>query len=254
MQIANSERAALVARKMRERFGARDPRSMMLRFHAQTAGSSLTRSSRKIISCASRYSASPLYWRLQSLHANALDKRSRFPLSKQRCSRAHAADHCPGNGLVTLSTRWQAPSPLRIEADEIEAATQEYISKIDARWVECCAPLKRLRPEESKISLRISASRGPAGAGRRRREPLSGGQERPIPRCKWIRKLSIQVSRLDALRARRDSAKAKAALARSERRAAALKILCRHSIGCESYATVGESRMLCAAPSMNTSP
>ena len=27
---------------MKERFGAKDPRSMMLRFHAQTAGSSLT--------------------------------------------------------------------------------------------------------------------------------------------------------------------------------------------------------------------
>src|SRR6202163_1402685 len=32
----------LWARLMRERFGARDPRSLMLRFHAQTAGSSLT--------------------------------------------------------------------------------------------------------------------------------------------------------------------------------------------------------------------
>src|SRR5262249_44032312 len=32
----------LWARLMRERFGARDPRSAMLRFHAQTAGSMLT--------------------------------------------------------------------------------------------------------------------------------------------------------------------------------------------------------------------
>src|SRR5439155_13722108 len=32
----------LWARLMRERFGARDPRSLALRFHAQTAGSSLT--------------------------------------------------------------------------------------------------------------------------------------------------------------------------------------------------------------------
>src|SRR5262249_32851763 len=30
------------ARAMRDRFGARNPRSWMLRFHAQTAGSSLT--------------------------------------------------------------------------------------------------------------------------------------------------------------------------------------------------------------------
>ena len=32
----------LWARLMRERFGARDPRAQMLRFHAQTAGSTLT--------------------------------------------------------------------------------------------------------------------------------------------------------------------------------------------------------------------
>src|SRR5213078_2402600 len=32
----------LWARTMRDRFGARDPRSLMLRFHTQTAGSSLT--------------------------------------------------------------------------------------------------------------------------------------------------------------------------------------------------------------------
>src|ERR1700734_91821 len=43
MQIAKFRAARRFwARTMRERFGARDPGSMMLRFHAQTAGSSLT--------------------------------------------------------------------------------------------------------------------------------------------------------------------------------------------------------------------
>jgi len=37
----------LWARIMKERFAARDPRSLMLRFHAQTAGSMLTASSRR---------------------------------------------------------------------------------------------------------------------------------------------------------------------------------------------------------------
>src|SRR5580693_7090407 len=42
MQVAKFRAARRVwARTMSERFGARDPRSMMLRFHAQTAGSSL---------------------------------------------------------------------------------------------------------------------------------------------------------------------------------------------------------------------
>src|SRR5579863_9811617 len=43
MQVAKFRAARrLWARTMRERFGARDPRSLMLRFHAQTAGSALT--------------------------------------------------------------------------------------------------------------------------------------------------------------------------------------------------------------------
>src|SRR6204780_5710352 len=43
MQIAKFRAARrLWARTMRDRFGAKDPRSLMLRFHAQTAGSSLT--------------------------------------------------------------------------------------------------------------------------------------------------------------------------------------------------------------------
>src|ERR1700734_4369470 len=43
MQVAKFRAARrLWARVMRDRFGAKDPRSMLLRFHAQTAGSSLT--------------------------------------------------------------------------------------------------------------------------------------------------------------------------------------------------------------------
>jgi len=50
MQIAKFRAARrLWARTMRDRFGARDPRSMMLRFHAQTAGSALTAQQPEII-------------------------------------------------------------------------------------------------------------------------------------------------------------------------------------------------------------
>ena len=43
--FGNEETAS--ARKMRDVFGAKDPRSWMLRFHSQTAGSTLTPSSRR---------------------------------------------------------------------------------------------------------------------------------------------------------------------------------------------------------------
>src|SRR6202140_2941017 len=70
----------LWARLMRDRFGARDPRSIMLRFHAQTAGSSLTaqQPENNIVRVAIQVLAAVLGG-CQSLHANALDEALALP-------------------------------------------------------------------------------------------------------------------------------------------------------------------------------
>src|SRR5208282_1930986 len=70
----------LWAHIMRERFGARDPRSMMLRFHAQTAGSSLTaqQPNNNIVRVAVQALAAVLGG-CQSLHTNALDEALALP-------------------------------------------------------------------------------------------------------------------------------------------------------------------------------
>jgi methylmalonyl-CoA mutase N-terminal domain/subunit len=68
------------ARLMRERFGARDPRSLMLRFHAQTAGSTLT--ARQPFNNVVRTSVEALAAILggaQSLHTNAYDEALALP-------------------------------------------------------------------------------------------------------------------------------------------------------------------------------
>src|SRR5204862_7811694 len=64
----------LWARIMRDRLGARDPRSMMLRFHAQTAGSTLaaTQPLNNVIRTAVEALAAVLGG-AQSLHTNAYD-------------------------------------------------------------------------------------------------------------------------------------------------------------------------------------
>src|SRR3984885_4938698 len=70
----------LWAHIMRERFGARDPHSMALRFHAQTAGSSLTaqQPENNIVRVAIQALAAVLGG-CQSLHANALDEALALP-------------------------------------------------------------------------------------------------------------------------------------------------------------------------------
>ena len=70
----------LWARVMRERFGARDPKSWQLRFHAQTAGVSLTaqQPSNNVVRTAVQALAAVLGG-AQSLHTNALDEALALP-------------------------------------------------------------------------------------------------------------------------------------------------------------------------------
>ncbi len=70
----------LWARIMRDRFGANDPRSMMLRFHAQTAGSTLTAQQphTNIVRVAVQALAAVLGG-TQSLHTNAWDEALGLP-------------------------------------------------------------------------------------------------------------------------------------------------------------------------------
>ena len=70
----------LYARIMKERFGARDPRSLKLRFHAQTAGSSLTAQQPRVNVIRTAYQAlAAVLGGAQSLHTNSLDEALALP-------------------------------------------------------------------------------------------------------------------------------------------------------------------------------
>src|SRR5260370_26588414 len=65
---------------MRDRFHARDPRSMMLRFHTQTAGSTLTAQHPDNNILRTPYQAlAPVLARTQSLHTNSKDEAISLP-------------------------------------------------------------------------------------------------------------------------------------------------------------------------------
>src|SRR5678810_28764 len=68
------------ARIMRDRFGAKDPRSMMCRFHVQTAGSSLTAQSVDNIVVRTTIEALAAFLGgAQSLHTNSRDEALALP-------------------------------------------------------------------------------------------------------------------------------------------------------------------------------
>ena len=135
MQVAKFRAARrLWARTMRDRFGARDPRSMMLRFHAQTAGSSLTaqQPENNIVRVALQCLAAVLGG-CQSLHANALDEALALP-TEQSALLALRTQQIIAHETGVANTVDPVAGSYAIEklTDEIESGAQEYIAKIDA--------------------------------------------------------------------------------------------------------------------------
>jgi methylmalonyl-CoA mutase, N-terminal domain len=246
MQIAKFRAARrLWARTMRERFGARDPRSMMLRFHAQTAGSSLTaqQPENNIVRVALQSLAAVLGG-CQSLHANALDEALALPTEEaalialrtqqiiaQESGVAHTVDPVAGSFAVEKLT------------NEIETGAQDYISKIDAmggmlRAIETGYVQQEIQKSAYEYQRAVdSGEQVVVGVNR-----FQAQEERPIPTMRIDPEIErSQVARLNNLRARRDAAKAQSALAEVEHRARGREnLMPAILLAVESYATVGE--------------
>jgi methylmalonyl-CoA mutase N-terminal domain/subunit len=71
------------ARRMREKYGAKDPRSWLLRFHTQTAGCSLTEQQPENNIVRTAYQAlAAVFGGTQSLHTNSMDETLALPSEK----------------------------------------------------------------------------------------------------------------------------------------------------------------------------
>ena len=85
------------ARELRETFGAKNPKSWLMRFHMQTAGVSLT--AQQPLNNITRTAIEALAGVLggtQSLHTNSFDEALALPTEDGRADRAaHPADHRP---------------------------------------------------------------------------------------------------------------------------------------------------------------
>lgn len=124
----------LWARIMKERFGAQKPKSMMLRFHTQTAGSTLTaqQPENNVVRVTMQALAAVLGG-TQSLHTNSMDEALWLPTEKavrvalrtqqiiaHESGVADTIDPIAGSYLIESLT------------DEIEERANDYIEKIDA--------------------------------------------------------------------------------------------------------------------------
>jgi methylmalonyl-CoA mutase N-terminal domain/subunit len=246
MQIAKFRAARrLWARTMRDRFHARDPRSMMLRFHAQTAGSSLTaQQPENNLVRVSLQALAAVLGGCQSLHANALDEALALP-TEQSALLALRTQQIIANESGVVNTVDPVAGSYAIEklTNEIESGAEEYLTKIDAmggmlRAVEAGFVQQEIQKAAYEYQQAVdSGEQVVVGVNRFQAE-----EERPIPTLRIDPAIeAAQVARLNALRARRDTAKTKSALAEIERRARTTENLMPAILqAVESYATVGE--------------
>jgi methylmalonyl-CoA mutase N-terminal domain/subunit len=235
----------LWANLMRERFHARDPRSLLLRFHAQTAGSSLTaqQPENNIVRVAIQALAAVLGG-CQSLHANALDEALALPtesaaLLALRTQQIIAYE----SGVANTPDPVGGSYAIEKLTDEIEARAREYLDKIDAlggmlRAIET----RYVQAEIQKAAYEYQQAVERGGQVVVGVNQFVAEEERPIPILRIDPDIErTQVARLQALRARRDQAKVRAAHAAVEARArSGENLMPAIQDAVEAYATVGE--------------
>jgi methylmalonyl-CoA mutase, N-terminal domain len=235
----------LWAKIMQERFAARDPRSLLLRFHAQTAGSSLTAQQPEInIVRVAIQALAAVLGGCQSLHTNSMDEALALPtedaalialrtqqIIAQETGVANTADPVAGSYAIESLT------------NEIEARARGYIEKIDAMG----GMLRAIEGGfvQGEIQKAAYDYQKAVESGEQIVVGLNdfvAAEERPIPTLQMDPNLEReQVERLRALRARRDAAAVKALLAELERRARGTENLLPAILAAvENYATVGE--------------
>jgi methylmalonyl-CoA mutase N-terminal domain/subunit len=123
----------LWASLMRDRFGAQDPKSMMLRFHTQTAGVALTAQQpmNNIVRVTIQALAAVLGG-TQSLHTNSMDEALALPTQEAvqvalRTQQIIAYESGVADTIDPLAGSYYVESL----TDEIEARVREYLDRID---------------------------------------------------------------------------------------------------------------------------
>ncbi len=235
----------LWARIMRERFGAKDERSMLLRFHAQTGGSTLTaqQPENNLVRVALQALAAVLGG-CQSLHTNSLDEALALPTEQSallalRTQQIIAAETGVANTVDPVGGSYA----IEYLTSEIERGALSYIEKIDAlggmlRAIE--AGFVQAEVQRAAYEYQQAVERGEVAVVGVNR--FAEDEARQIPTLRIDPEVErSQVAQLKALRVRRDGMKAKAALDEIDRRARSNENLMPAILAAvESYATVGE--------------
>jgi methylmalonyl-CoA mutase N-terminal domain/subunit len=235
----------LWARLMRERFHARDPRSLMLRFHTQTAGSTLQAQQPEVNVVRTTIQAlAAVLGGTQSLHTNALDEALALP-TEQTARLALRTQQVVAHESGVADTVDPLAGSYAVEhlTNEVEARALDYIEKIDAMGgmlhaIETGYVQREIQEAAYQYQRAVeTADAVVVGVNRFRSEAET---EVPTLRINPAGEHS-QVERVRLLRERRAGDKTEDALARLEDAARGTENLLPRILTCvESLATVGE--------------
>ncbi len=204
------------ARIMRERFHAKNPRAMMLRFHTQTAGCTLTaqQPDNNVVRVAFQ-ALSAVLGGTQSLHTNSRDEAFALP-STESVQIALRTQQLIGYETGVADTVDPLAGSYYVEAltNEIERRASEYIKKIDdmggaVRAVECGFIEQEIQDSAYRFQKAVeSGDQVIVGVNRFQTDWVTpSGLLRMDPAVR-----ENQIKRLEKLRAERDSAGVAAAL------------------------------------------
>jgi methylmalonyl-CoA mutase N-terminal domain/subunit len=124
----------LYAHIMKERFGAKDPRSMMMRFHTQTAGSTLTAQQPDVnVVRVALQAMSAVLGGTQSLHTNGRDEALGLP-TEESARLALRTQQIIANesGITKVADPFGGSYYVESLTDKIERGARDYLDRIDA--------------------------------------------------------------------------------------------------------------------------
>ncbi len=212
------------ARQMREKYGAQDPRSWLMRFHTQTAGVSLTAQQPEVNLIRTAIEAlAAVLGGTQSLHTNSFDEALALPTEHSvRLALRTQQVIAHETGVVNTIDPLGGSYYLEQLTNELERQAYDYFERIEELGGVIPAIEQNFQQREiAEASFRYQSEveRGErivVGVNRYEQE-----DEQPIEILRIDPALEQkQIERVQAVRASRDSAAAEAALARLKEDAA----------------------------------
>ena len=235
----------LYATIMRDRFGARNPRSMMMRFHVQTGGSTLTAQQPDVnVVRVSMQALAAVLGGAQSLHTNGKDEALGLPTEESARLALRTQQIIAQESGVT-NTADPVGGSYHIEqlTDKIERGAREYIERIDAMGGTLAAIENNYIQNEiqnAAYDYQQSVERGDSivvGVNRFKQDETEPSRIfRLDPELE-----QQQIARLRDLRASRSNSTVEARLSALEHAARSADNVMPHILACsEACATVGE--------------